>query len=38
MGLTFLRVFGIWWRRWCLGVLSLNVKRGRLCLTMPRAS
>lgn len=29
---------GIWWRRWCWGVLSLNVKRGRLCLTMPRAS
>ena len=28
MGLTSLRVFGIWWRRWSWGVLFLNARMG----------
>ena len=28
MGLMFLGVFGLWWRRWGWGVLSLNVRMG----------
>ena len=38
MGWIYPRASGIMWNAWSLGVSSLNARKVRLYLTMPRAS